>query len=212
MYSAVAHLCYGKHNAVDLLELCGGAARISKVAFKRELVSGGNLDLATKCDLGDPRVQKAVNHYLETCHVLVTVLQPNCRTTGRNSYHNSLMYPESWSRHHQEDLPRIQYCGKVALKQMGLKRFFIGEQPVGTWIDDIEPWPKVSVSVSYRSEHGPVYGRCCGWRWLASHDTNSMASQRSSVNIAHAEVQVQSATPTLQPHRQGLGEAQGLPL
>ena len=74
VYSAVAHLCYGKHNAVDLLELCGGAARISKVAFKRELVSGGNLDLVTECDLGDPRVQKAVNHYVETCHVLVTVL------------------------------------------------------------------------------------------------------------------------------------------
>mgnify|MGYP001420148067 CR=1 FL=1 len=29
IYSAIAHLCYGKHNTVDLLELCGGEARIS---------------------------------------------------------------------------------------------------------------------------------------------------------------------------------------
>ena len=141
VYSAVAHLCYGTHNSVDLFELCGGEARISKVAFKRELVSSGNLDLVTVCDLGDPRAQKAVDHYLETCHVLVTLLQPNCRTTGRNSYYNSKMYPDTWRRHHEEDLPHIRYCGKVALKHMSLKRFFLREQPAGTWIDDIGPWP-----------------------------------------------------------------------
>ena len=28
VYGAVAHLCYGKHNSVDLLELCRGEARI----------------------------------------------------------------------------------------------------------------------------------------------------------------------------------------
>ena len=94
VHSAVAHLCYGKHNSVDLLELCRCEARISKVAFKRELVSGGNLDLVTECDLGDPRVQKAVDRYVETC------LQPNCRTTGRNSYYNSKMYPDTWHRHY----------------------------------------------------------------------------------------------------------------
>ena len=110
VYSAVAHLCYGKHNAVDLLELCGGEERISQVASKRELVSGGNLDLVSGCDLVDPMVQRAVDHYLETCHVLVTVLQPNCRTIGRNSYYIAAMHHDTWSRHHEEDLPHIRYC------------------------------------------------------------------------------------------------------
>ena len=141
--SAVAYLCYGKNNQVDLLELCGGAGRISQVAFRRGLTSGGNLDLVTGCDLGDPAVQKAINHYLDVCYVMVTVLQPNCRTVGRNSYYNSVMYHDTWKQHHQEDLPHLQYCGQVALKQMKMGRFFLREQPVGTWIDDIEPWPEV---------------------------------------------------------------------
>ena len=80
IYSAVAELCYGHNQSVDLLELCGGEGRTSQVAFRRGLSSGGNVDLTTGCDLGDPQVQKAVKHYLETCNVLVVFLQPNCRT------------------------------------------------------------------------------------------------------------------------------------
>jgi len=86
VYSAISHLCYGKYNQVDLLELCGGAGRISQVAFRRGLTSGGNLDLTTGCDIGDPTIQKAILHYLDTCYVMVVVLQPNCRSVGRNSF------------------------------------------------------------------------------------------------------------------------------
>eukprot|EP00974_Lingulodinium_polyedra_P030745 2959555-Lingulodinium_polyedra.AAC.1 len=68
VFSAVASLCYGYNKSVDLLELCGGAGRISQVAFCRGLVSGGNLDLRTNCDLGYPATQRAINHYLDTCH------------------------------------------------------------------------------------------------------------------------------------------------
>ena len=92
IYSAVSTLCYGKHNKVDLLELCGGEGRISQVAFRRGLEPGGNLDLVTGCHLGDPATQRAINHYLDVCDVLVTILQPNCRSTGRNSYFNSMMH------------------------------------------------------------------------------------------------------------------------
>ena len=110
VYSAVSSLCYGKHNAVDLLELCGGAGRISQVAFTRGLESGGNLDITTGVDLGNPMAQKAILHYLDTCNVMVTVLQPNCRSTGPNSHYNSVMHYETWNRHHQQDLPHIKFC------------------------------------------------------------------------------------------------------
>ena len=143
IFSAVATLCYGKHNKVDLVELCGGEARISKIAFRRGLISGGNLDLVTGCDLGDPATQKAINHYFEVCYVLVAVLQPNCRTTGRNSYYNSIVNHGTWKRHHDQDLPHIQYCGHIALKQIKKGRYFLREQPAGTWIDHIAPWPEV---------------------------------------------------------------------
>eukprot|EP00974_Lingulodinium_polyedra_P027259 2630522-Lingulodinium_polyedra.AAC.1 len=68
VFSAVAPLCYGYNNSVDLLELCEGAGRISQVAFSRGLVSGGNLDLTTNCDLGDKATQRAINHDLDACH------------------------------------------------------------------------------------------------------------------------------------------------
>ena len=74
IYSAVSQLCYGKHNTVDLLELCGGEGRISQVAFKRGLTSGGNIDLTTGCDLGLANVQRAINHYLNECNVMVVIL------------------------------------------------------------------------------------------------------------------------------------------
>ena len=64
-----------------------------------------------------------------------------------------MMFPEPWNRHHQEDLPHIRYCGKVSLKQMSLKRFFLREQPVGTWIDDIDPWPKVRSDPSVTAQN-----------------------------------------------------------
>ena len=137
VFSAVASLCYGKSNKVDLVEFCGGAGRISQVAFRRNLESGGNLDLTTQCDLGDPTTQRAINHYLKTCHVLVAILQPNCRTVGRPSYFNAQVNPETWYKHHKEDRPHLKYCGEVAPLQMHLGRYFLREQPAGTWIDHI---------------------------------------------------------------------------
>ena len=122
--TAVPYLCYGRHNAVDLIELCGGQGRISQVAIRRGLLSGGNLDLVTGCNLDDPRTQKAIMHYLETCDVLVAILQPNCRTTGRNSYYNAKMHYDTWHEHHTTDLPHIRFCGDVALRQV-LGRFFL---------------------------------------------------------------------------------------
>ena len=143
VYSIIAYLCYGKYNHVDLLELCGGEARISQIAFRRNLTSGGNLDLNSGCDLGDPATQRAIDHYLETCHVLVTILQPNCRSVGKLAHFNMVMNYDTWHKHHEEDLPHISYCGRVALKQLRLKRYFLREQPAGTQMDQIDPWPMV---------------------------------------------------------------------
>ena len=100
------------------------------------------MDLATGCDLGDAETQKPINHDLETCEVLVTILQPNCRSVGKLSYVNSVHHADTWNAHLMEDLPHIRYCGEVALKQMELGRYWIREQPAGSWIDTITPWPE----------------------------------------------------------------------
>eukprot|EP00959_Pyramimonas_sp_CCMP1952_P071034 1483080-Pyramimonas_sp.AAC.1 len=77
----VPTLCYGRHNKVDMLELCGGSGGFSQLAFCRGLFSGGNLDKRTFVDLGNKDVQDAVMLYLDACFVKVVMLQPNCRTS-----------------------------------------------------------------------------------------------------------------------------------
>ena len=96
VYSAISTLCYGTNGSVDILELCGGTGGITHAAFRRGMSSGGNLDLTTQVDLGNPTTQKAVLHYLNTCNVLVTILQPMCRTTGPTSYFNYYKYYDTW--------------------------------------------------------------------------------------------------------------------
>ena len=143
VYSAVTYLCYGKNNRVDLVELCGGEGRISQVAFSRGLISGGNFDLVTGCDLGDPETQKALIHYFNTCYVSVAILQPNCRTVGPLSHPNWTHAPETTYKHYREDLPHMQFCGEIALLQLTHQRHFLREQPKGTTLNTIDPWPKV---------------------------------------------------------------------
>ena len=99
IFSIIPALCYGREAYVDILEFCGGQGRISKVAFKRGLTSGGNLDLTTGCDLGEPTVQYAINHYLNNCYVLVAILQPNCRSVGKSSCFKENVNYQTWKRH-----------------------------------------------------------------------------------------------------------------
>ena len=144
IFSIVATLCYGRNNSVDMIELCGGMGGISQLAFSRGLSSGGNLDKTTNVDLGDPTIQRAVDHYLDTCYVRVAILQPSCRTTGPPSYFNAQANYNTWKAHHKEDLPHIMFCGWVAMKQDDLGRWYLREQPTGTWVDEIQPWKELA--------------------------------------------------------------------
>ena len=180
IFSITSELCYGRNNRVDLIELCGGQGRISTVAFRRGLASGGNLDLVTGCDLGDPKVQEAVNHYLDTCYVLCAVLQPNCRSTGSFSHYNRVHNYNAWHKHHVEDLPHIRYCGHVALRQAKHERYWIREQPSGTTIDDIEPWPAVW---KYGNTVGIIIDQCAA----GAVDSHQMPVQKPTEMTANEE-------------------------
>ena len=69
IFTIMPTLCYGANGCVDMLEFCGGEGGITKLAFKRGLTSGGNLDKRANDDLGDPSVQRVITHYLHNCHV-----------------------------------------------------------------------------------------------------------------------------------------------
>ena len=69
-------------DGLDLCEMCGGAARTLKIAFRRRLRTGRNFDLVTGCDLGDPQIQREFKRYLDYHQVVVVTMAPNCRTWG----------------------------------------------------------------------------------------------------------------------------------
>ena len=86
IFSIVTSLCYGKNGYQDLLELHRGNGG-TEVAVSRGLSSASNLDKATTyVDLDDPKVQKVIMHFRDTCYVLVVVMEPNCRSTRPPSY------------------------------------------------------------------------------------------------------------------------------
>eukprot|EP00959_Pyramimonas_sp_CCMP1952_P027778 582940-Pyramimonas_sp.AAC.1 len=123
-----------------MLEQCEGIGGIPQLAVSRGLSSGGNLDKRTYVDLGNKEAQDAAMHYLGVCFVKVVILQPSCITTGLPPYFNAKVNYDKRHEHRKEDLPRIKFCGKVAARQNDLRRFYLGEQPLGTWAGQIRPW------------------------------------------------------------------------
>eukprot|EP00959_Pyramimonas_sp_CCMP1952_P197361 4127322-Pyramimonas_sp.AAC.1 len=76
----------------------------------------------------------------------IAILQPNCRTTGFPSYFNAQVSYDTWREYHREDLSHAKFCGKVAARQNDLRRFYLREQPVGPWVDQIPPWTTLAKS------------------------------------------------------------------
>eukprot|EP00959_Pyramimonas_sp_CCMP1952_P099702 2084717-Pyramimonas_sp.AAC.1 len=95
-------------------------------------------------DLGNKGVQDAVMHYSDVCFVNVVLLKPNGRTIGMPSYFNSKVNYDTWHGHQKEDLPHIKFCGRGAVRQNDLRRFYLREQLVGTWVDEIAPWTRLA--------------------------------------------------------------------
>ena len=119
---------------VDIAELCGGGARTTTVAIRRNLVGGKNFDLVTHTDLGCPREQKATLRYLDEAFVFVFVLAPSCRSMGPMSHVSHVVNYQMWLRHYQEDAPHIKLCGTAAAHQLSKGRHFLCEQPNPTWL------------------------------------------------------------------------------
>ena len=55
-FAIIPALCRGKHDKVDMFELRGGICGMSRLALRRDLSPGGNLDKIALVDLGDPEV------------------------------------------------------------------------------------------------------------------------------------------------------------
>eukprot|EP00959_Pyramimonas_sp_CCMP1952_P167930 3509342-Pyramimonas_sp.AAC.1 len=76
---------------------------------------------------------------------LPTGIQPGLPTC-LPPYFNSKVNYDTLHEHQNEDLPHINICGKVAVRQNQRRRFYLREQPVGTRVDQIPPWTTLANS------------------------------------------------------------------
>ena len=70
---------------LDVVELCGGQARVSTICYRRRMLVGPNfdiIDINTQCDLNDEQEQRKVLGFLNKYKPLVTVMAPTCTPYG----------------------------------------------------------------------------------------------------------------------------------
>ena len=124
----------------DIVELCGGVSRITKVCVRRHLKSGGNYDLVTGCDLNTREGQRQFLDYLEVHRPLVVVMGPTCTPFGPWSNLNKVLHYDSWLKSYHNAAPHGRFCGRVALIQIRNGRFFVNEQPFPSNLYEEPPW------------------------------------------------------------------------
>lgn len=125
---------------VDIVEICGGSARTSKVCIRKHLKVGHNFDLVTNVDLNNPIDQQLVMQYFIDYKPLVAVMSPRCSPFGAHSNLNYQINPSGWERTYQESAPHGRFCGELALRQERNQRYFFLEQPQGSWLYEEYPW------------------------------------------------------------------------
>ena len=67
---------------VDVMEICGGAGGVSKIAIRRRLTTGHNFDLVTGGDLTKRENVQSLMEYVRTHKPLVVVMAPPCTAMG----------------------------------------------------------------------------------------------------------------------------------
>ena len=127
----------------DIVELCGGVERITKVCVRRHLKSGGNFDLVTGCDLNTKEGQRQFLYYLENAKLLVVVMGPTCTPFGPWANLNKVLHYDSWLKSYHQAAPHGRFCARVALTQMRNGRYFVNEQPFPSNLYEEPPWPLV---------------------------------------------------------------------
>ena len=125
---------------IDIVEICGGSARTSRIGIRKHLKVGHNFDLVTNVDLNDPRDQQMVMQYFFDHKPLVAVMSPRCSPFGAHSNLNYQINPAGWERTYQESAPHGRFCGELALHQDRNQRYFLLEQPQGSWLYEEHPW------------------------------------------------------------------------
>ncbi len=71
-----------RRGIIDVMEICGGAGGVSKIAIRRRLRTGTNFDLITGGDLTNSSHVEQLLGYVKLHKPLVVVMAPPCTAMG----------------------------------------------------------------------------------------------------------------------------------
>ena len=130
-----------------ICEIAGGEARTTRILIRLNdprISTGPNFDLIADIDLTNQSEQASFWKYRKERRPKVCVMAPMCRSFGGRSRMNKILHPVTWQRHHDSvDRPLAQFAGYAAVEQLKDLLDFVNEQPVGSSLYQITPWPEV---------------------------------------------------------------------
>ena len=129
---------------VDVMELCGGTARVSYLLIRRwhrkPYRVGKNFDAVVGCDLLDSTQRKLYSNYLTRTQPLVVIISTPCKGLKGWKHLNAIRAPEALARARAVSLALGQLGGETALHQLRHNRHFLGENPRGSDLWQIRSW------------------------------------------------------------------------
>ena len=128
---------------VEIVEICGGRGLTSWFVVKRRLRSGHNFDIIAGTDLTNPYTVRKVLEYIKMVRPLVVVMAPVCTPYSPLGRMNQIINQDAWRRSLRIAEPIAKLCGEIALIQLGGSRHYLVEQPTGSTLFKVAPWPTV---------------------------------------------------------------------
>jgi len=129
---------------VDVVEVCGGEARVTQFLVRRlhrkGFRRGLNLDLCVGVNLLNPTDLYWVQVYLETCRPIVVIMAPPCRGMKGYVELNRVLNPETSQRSYEESSRIGDFCADVAEFQEAMGHFWFNEQPEGSLLYQRPKW------------------------------------------------------------------------
>ena len=175
-----------KGTEVDVAEICGGSARTSQLAVRRNLRTGRNFDLVTHVDLAKEKDAADAYSYFVQCMVLVAVMAPCCDCFGPLSHLNWSINYDTMLEKYQNSAAVARFCGRVALLQLNKSLDFLCEQPHPSDLYCEGVWPEV---FTWPTVEQVTYDRCrCGLKVSTGEHKGLYIRKPSTMTVSCREL------------------------
>ena len=129
----------------DVVEICGGQARVSQILIsRRNYTVGPNFDLITGIDLLDDKQKRAFWTYMKRYHPLIAIIATPCTGLKGWSGINRIKNHETWLKSRSVSIPLGELGADVAIFQLQQGKEFLSENPLGSDLYHLEGWKKVA--------------------------------------------------------------------